>query len=69
MQDPQEKLAQMYVEEYLRGKGQTMQTLLKLPEADAKRIMTEASTYAAMKLCEVERRAAIIHEIHGASQS
>ncbi len=69
MQDPQEKLAQMYVDEYLRGKGLTMQSVLKLPEAEAKRIMTEASTYAAMKLCEVERRAAIVQEIHGASSS
>lgn len=68
-QDPQEQLAKMYVEEYLRGKGHTLQSLRDLPEAEAKRIMAEASTYAACKLAEVEKRAQLIHNIQGTGKN
>ncbi len=69
MEDPQEKLAQMYVEEYLRGKGYSFKTVCELSEDVAKKIMAEASTYAACKLAEVERRAHIMDEIRGISGS
>ncbi len=68
MQDPQEKLAQMYVDEYLKGKGYSVKSLCKLTEEEAKKIMAEASTYAACKLAEAEHRARIMDEIHGVSQ-
>lgn len=69
MQDPQEKLARMYVEEFLRGKGYTFDSIRAMPEEIAKKVMAEASTYAACKLAEVERRAHIMEEIHGVSQT
>lgn len=67
MSDPQEKLASMYIEEFLRGKGYTFESVRQLPEEQAKKVMAEASTYAACKLAEVERRAHIMDEIHGVS--
>jgi hypothetical protein len=69
MLDPQEQLARMYIEEFLRGKGYTFETVRQLPADQAKKIMAEASTYAACKLAEVERRAHIVEEIHGVSGS
>jgi hypothetical protein len=37
----------------------------KLPADEAKRVLTEASVYAAAKLAEVEARAHFVHDIHG----
>ncbi len=67
MQDPQEQLARMYIDEFLRGRGYTFDSVRQLPADQAKKIMAEASTYAACKLAEVERRAHIVDEIHGVS--
>ncbi len=69
MQDPQAKLERMYLEEFLRSRGHTLETIKALPEAEGKRIMTEASTFIGTKLAEMERRASMVHEIHEASQS
>ncbi len=67
MEHPQEQLAEMYVDEYLRSKGHTMKSVRELPEEQAKKIMIEASTYAAMKLVEVEKRAQMVHDLRGVS--
>ena len=41
-----------------------------LPEDEAKRVLTDASVYAATRLAEIEARAHFVHEIHAAeSQS
>lgn len=69
MEDRQAQLARMYVEEFLRGKGYTWESVRRLPEDEAKRIMTEASTYAAVKVAEVQARAHVEREIHGLSES
>ena len=69
MEDPQRGLAQFYVEQYLRGKGLTTQALHDLPEEQVKQLMVEASTYAALKLAEVETRAHIVDDMHGDPQS
>jgi hypothetical protein len=65
MQNPQEQLAQMYIEEYLRTKGLTMKSVRELPEEQARKVMIEASTYAATKLCEVEKRAQMMSDLKG----
>ncbi len=69
MQDPQAKLGQMYIEEYLRNKGFSWQQVCEMPPEQAKKLMVEASTYAAMKLTEVDARANVVKQIHDASQS
>ena len=68
MQDPQEKLERMYVEEFLRSCGYTWESANALPEAERKKILTEASTYAAVKLAEVEGKARVVDELHGVSK-
>ena len=45
------------IDEYLRNKGYSRESLKKLPEDKARRLMTEASIYASGKLAEIETRA------------
>jgi hypothetical protein len=64
MADPGGQLESALIEEFLRGRGLDSAALHALPESDAKRVLTEASIYAAAKLAEVEARAHFVHEIH-----
>jgi len=45
------------IDEYLKEKGYDRASLKKLPDDEARRIMTEASTYASGKLSEIENKA------------
>ena len=54
------------MEAYLKGKGYTLEKLKDLPEADARQLKTEASTYASNKLAEVELKAHFVRELHDA---
>lgn len=65
MEDPEAKLATVYIDEYLRSKGQSLESICNLPKEQAKQLMIEASTYAAIKLAEVDTKAHMIKEIHG----
>ncbi len=69
MEHKQDKLSRMYIEEYLRSKGLSWEKVHKMPEAQAKKIMAEASTYAALKLAEVETRARVVGDMHDAAGS
>ena len=66
--EPQARLERLFIEAYLRTKGHTLQSMHKLPAEEAKHLMTEASTYASIKLAEVETRERLLQEIHGVSQ-
>jgi hypothetical protein len=59
-------LEETLIENYLKGKGYTLEALKKLPETEVKQLMTEASTYASNKLAEVELRAHLVQELHDA---
>ncbi len=65
MEDPTAKLERMYIEEYLRTKGHTWESVHALALEERRRILTEASTYASVKLAEVEGKAKVIEELHG----
>ena len=65
LQDRQAELLQMYEEEYLASRGYTYHTVQQLPEAQCRRLLVEASTYASNKVAEVETRAHMINELHG----
>jgi hypothetical protein len=64
MEDPGGPLEKALIEEFLRARGLDSSALHALPEHEAKRVLTEASVYAAAKLAEVEARAHFVHEIH-----
>jgi hypothetical protein len=59
-------LEQTLIEAYIQDQGYTLEGLKDLPEAEIKRLMTEASTYASNKLAEVELRAHFVEELHEA---
>lgn len=65
---PQAPLEKMYIEEYLREKGYDLKSIHRLPEAEMKRLMREACTYASTRLAEVESRAQFRREIQAPSK-
>jgi hypothetical protein len=65
MVDPEGQLERALIDEFLRARGLDSGALRALPEDEAKRVLTEASVYAASKLAEVEARAHFVHAIHG----
>jgi hypothetical protein len=69
MQDPQAHLARKYVEEFLRSKGLSAESVRDLPPEIAHRMMVDASTYAALKLAEVEKKSQIVQDLHGGPTS
>lgn len=69
MQDPTAQLGQVYIEDFLRSKGLTWDNVCQLPKDEAKKLMTEASTYAALRLAEVYARGQMVEVIHGAMES
>lgn len=66
MEDMHAVLEKSLIEAYLMGKGFSIEKLKKLPKAEAKRLMTEASIYASGKLAELEERAHFMDELHDA---
>jgi len=64
---PQSKLEWKYIQEYLRSKFVSLESLGKLPKEEQQRLMNEASQYASLKLAEVESRAKFRHDIHAPS--
>jgi hypothetical protein len=65
MEVPEALLERMYIEAYLQSKGLTLHSVQDLP--NALQLMAEASTYASVKLTEVQTRARFMEEIHGTS--
>ena len=65
MEDPEGRLETALIEEFLRGRGVDSAALHALPDVDVKRVLAEASVYAAAKLAEIEARAHFVREIHG----
>lgn len=63
LKGPQAALEKKYILEYLSNKGYRPRDLLKLSREEARRLMTEASSYASLKLAEVESRAQFIRKI------
>ena len=62
--DPEGKLENALIQEFLCARGIDSATLRALPVEEATRVLAEASTYAATKLAEVQSRAHFVHEIH-----
>ena len=65
MEDPEAQLEEALIDEFMRARGLDSSALHALPEEEAKRVLTEASVYAAARLAEIEARAKFVHAIHG----
>jgi hypothetical protein len=62
--DPHAEVEKMYIAEYLKGKGYSVEALAELPKAAAEALMKEASLYASLKLAELETGAALVGTLH-----
>lgn len=62
-------LEKCLIEEYLKGKGHTQESLKTLPEDEAHQLMKEASTYASSKLAEIEIRARFTEDLRETGRS
>lgn len=69
LQDPTAQLGKMYIEEFLCSRGYTWENVCQLPKEEARKLMIEASTYAAVKLAEVYARAHTVEELHNIARS
>ena len=57
-------LERKYIEEHLQSKGYRREDLIKLTKGEAKQLMIDASTYASLKLADIESRARFRRMIH-----
>lgn len=64
LQDPGGQLERAFINEYLAARGYD-RTIDAMPPELRARILSEASSYAAGKLTEIEARAHFVHDLHG----
>ena len=62
-------LEQCLIEEYLKSKGHTRESLKNLPDEEAHQTMKEASTFASGKLSEIEIRARFTEDLQDTGRS
>jgi len=53
-EEPLSSLERKFIKDYLKKKGIQLSDLLFLSKKEAKKLMTEASVYASLKLAEIE---------------
>jgi hypothetical protein len=68
LEDPMASLERALIQQYLKERGYSLETLDGLPPEQRRELLTKASQYAALHLAEVDARAAYVHEIHGARE-
>jgi uncharacterized membrane protein len=64
LDEPKVALENALIEEYLQSQGYSTKLLPELSKKLRKKLMTEASQYASLKLEEIEARAHLVEEIH-----
>jgi hypothetical protein len=64
LEEPQARLELAFIDEFLRSLGYDPADVRHRTDATARQLLTQASTYAATKLTEVECRARYVHDIH-----
>ncbi len=62
--DAAEELTRYFVAEYLCNSGLTWASVNVLPEADNKRVLSEASVYASSRLGEIRNKRAFLQMLH-----
>jgi hypothetical protein len=64
IEDPQARLERTFIDQYLQERGCSLETVKNKPAEEGRRLLVEASRYAAGRLAEIDARAAYIHDIH-----
>jgi hypothetical protein len=64
LEEPLAELERRIIDEYIRGLGHDPAALRASEDSGARKILVEASTYAATRLSEVEARSHFVRELH-----
>ncbi len=64
LEDPQAQLERALIDEFLQKHGCTLATVNLKPAPERRDLLTQASQYAAIRLAEIDARAAYVHELH-----
>lgn len=64
-EEPLARLERQLIGAYLAGAGHELDALLARDDAEARRLLTDASRYASGKLSEVEARSHFVRQLHG----
>ncbi len=65
IEEPLALLERRLISEYVQARGYTLEVLHARDDAEARRILAEASLHATTKLAEVETRSHLLKELHG----
>ena len=65
LEDAHGHLERELIDQFLRSQGYGRADLAKLPDEQRQNLLKDASTYAAIRLTEIESRSHYLHEIHG----
>ena len=64
LEEPLAELERRIIDEYIRGLGHDPDNLRASEDPGARKILVDASTYAATRLSEVEARSHYVRELH-----
>jgi len=64
LEEPLAELERRLIDEYLRKQGHDPDALRRRHDEAARKLLSEASTYAATKLTEIESRSHYVRELH-----
>ena len=64
LDDPQARLERALISEYLSTRGCDLGTIDLKPPAERRELMRQASQYAAVRLAEIDARAAYVEDLH-----
>jgi len=68
-EDPRAQLERAFIEEYLRSRSHSLDSLRQLPADEADALLNQASLFASGRLAEVESRAHLVDELHHVPES
>jgi hypothetical protein len=64
IEDPEARLEQAFIDEYLRARGYDADRLRALAGDEVRQLMSAASIHAAAKLAAIEARAHFVDDLH-----
>jgi hypothetical protein len=65
LEDPQAQLERALIDEFLQKYGCNLATVDLKPPAERRSLLRQASLFAAVRLAEIDARAAYVHVLHG----
>lgn len=65
LEDPQAQLEKALIDEYLKERGCSLADVSMRTPGEQQALLAAAAQYAAVRLAEIDARAAYIHRIHG----